>query len=76
MRFRFSLLSEMPSKGDHEANGEKKGGGVMIYMKVSQANCNAGGKEVHRTTPALAMNFSWGRKKRRGRLVKSAQSSH
>jgi len=66
----------MSSKGDREANGEKKGEAVITCMQVSQEYCDAEGKEVHTTTSALAMTFSWGRKKRRGQLVEGAQSPH
>ena len=52
MCLKSSLLSEMPSKGDHVANGEKKGGGVMICMRVSQANCDVG---VKRCTQPLQL---------------------
>lgn len=47
---RSPLLSEVASKVDHEANRDKKCGGVMTCMRVSQPNCDAGGKEVHTTT--------------------------
>lgn len=72
--FRPSLLSEMPCKGDHKANGEKNAGGVMAFTRVNQSNYDAEVKEVHTTTPAVATNLSWDRKKRREGLVEGTQS--